>query len=203
MSDSDATLNSIFSIEVNDLPPIIAAAIDSTDMLAAIKSQLLEGAAELDLDTVLGAVADKVSDLLDISLYEIMVTAWKKYELLADCLDEEKYAPGESVLVTLARHSLTSEHHPSIEILASDKEIAKLEFSITLTLHLQGAVLKVQDQRVREIRLGEVSGEGRFKCGEHEIAGREFDAKTLPGSMSLNPGIKIPAIPTPDRMHGL
>jgi hypothetical protein len=121
------------------------------------------------------------------------VSAWKKYELLADCLDESKYPPGESALVTLTRHSVSSEHHPSIEILANDQEIAKLKISITLTLHVQGAVLKVQDKRVREIRLGEVSGDGTFTCGDYEIAKREFDPKTIPGSISLNPGIEIPA----------
>jgi len=201
MSEADATLNSIFSLEATDLPPIVAAAIESTDALEAIKSQILAGAAELDLDTVLGAVADKVAGLLDMSLSEVMVTAWKKYELLADCLDEEKYSPGESVLVTLARHSLTSEHHPSIEILANDQEVAKLTFSIKLRLDVQGAVLKVQDQRVREIRLGEVSGDGSFKCGDYEIASHEFDARTLPAAISLDPGIEIPAIPALERRH--
>lgn len=122
MSDSDATLNSIFSIEAKDLPPIVAAVVESADATAAIKSKILDGVAELDMGTIVAAVAEKVAGLLDMSLSEVMVTAWKKYELLADCLDEEKYAPGESILVTLAEHSISSEHHPSIEILANDQE---------------------------------------------------------------------------------
>lgn len=195
MSDSDATLNSIFSIEAKDLPPIVAAVVESADATAAIKSKILDGVAELDMGTIVAAVAEKVAGLLDMSLSEVMVTAWKKYELLADCLDEEKYAPGESILVTLAEHSISSEHHPSIEILANDQEIAKLTFSISLSMHLKSAVLKVQDKHVREVRLGEVSGAASFRCGEYEIASREFDARTLPGSISLDPGIEIPSIP--------
>jgi hypothetical protein len=194
MSDSDVTLNSIFSIEATDLPLAIAAALESSDVLSTMKGKILDDVAELDLDSILGAIVDKVSGLLDLSLSEIMVTAWKKYELLADCLDEDKYSADESILVTLTRHSLSSEHHPSIEILANDQEIGKLTFTIKLSLHVQGAVLKIQDKKVREIRLGEVSGDGTFKCGDYEIASREFDPKTIPGSISLNPGIEIPAI---------
>ena len=200
MSDPDLTLNSIFSIEAKDLPPIMAAIIESTDIQAVIKSQLLEGAAQLDLNTLLGAVAEKVLDLLSMPLPDIMLGAWKKYGMLADCLDQEKYAPGESVLVALAEHSLTSEHHPSIEILASDKEIAKLEFAITLQLHLESVVLTVQDQHVREIRLGDVTGEGSFECGQFEIARREFSAEVFPGLIALDPGIALVAIPSPEEL---
>jgi hypothetical protein len=194
MSDSDVTLNSIFSIEATDLPLAIAAALESSDALSAMKGKILDDVAELDLDSILGAIVDKVSSLLDLSLSEIMVTAWKKYELLADCLDEDKYSADESILVTLTRHSLSSEHHPSIEILANDQEIGKLTFTIKLSLQVQGAVLKIQDKKVREIRLGEVSGDGTFKCGDYEIASREFNPINFPGSISLNPGIEIPAI---------
>ena len=194
MSDSDATLNTIFSVEVSDLPPIIAAAIESTDVSSALKGQILNDIAQFEWDTIFGAIVDKVSGLLDISLAEIMVAAWNKYGLLAECLDEEKYSPEESVLVTLAKHSLSSEHHPSVEVLANDQSVAELSFTIKLTLHLQGAVLKIQDKKIREIRLGEVGGEGSIKCGEFEIAKREFDSTTLPGSISLDPGLEIPAI---------
>jgi hypothetical protein len=194
MSDSDVTLKSILSIEATDLPPAIAAALESTDALSVVKKQILDDVAELKFDSILGVIVDKIAGMLDMSLSEIMVTAWKKYELLAGCLDEDKYSADESILVTLTRHSLTSEHHPSIEILANDQEIGKLTFSIKLSLHVRGAVLKIQDKKVREIRHGEVSGDGSFKCGDYEIASREFDPKTIPGSISLNPGIDIPAI---------
>lgn len=194
MSDSNATLNTIFSIEVSDLPPMIASAIESTDVSSTLKGQILKHAADFDWDTIFGAIVNKVSGLLDMGLAEIMVAAWNKYELLADCLDEEKYSPEESVLVTLAEHSLSSEHHPAVEVLVNDQSAAELRFAIRLTLHLQGAVLKIQDKKIREIRLGEVGGDGSIKCGEFEIAKRQFDSTTLPGSISLNPGLTIPEI---------
>lgn len=194
MSDSDASLKSIFSIEVSDLPPMITAAIESTDASSGLKAQILKHAGQFDWSSVFGTIVEKVYELLDVSLSEILMTGWNKYGLLAECLDDEKYSPGESVLVALAEHSLSSEHKPKVEILVNDKSTAELPFTITLTLNLKGAELKVQDKKIREIRLGEVGGEGSIMCGEVEIAKRELDSKTIPGSISLDPGLEIPAI---------
>jgi hypothetical protein len=197
MSDTDATLTKILSIEVTDLPPIVAAALESTDMMSALKKQLLKGAEQVDLDSIFGAIVEKLHALLELDLSDVVLAAWNKYELLSEYRDEEKYPPDESVLVTLAKHSLSSEHRPSIQVLANDKEIGALTVTINLTLHLEGAVLRVQDKRVREIRLGEVGGEGRIACEEIEIVSREFDPKSLPGAIILDPGWEIPANPAP------
>jgi len=194
MSDTDATLNSIFSIEVSNLPSMITAAIESTDASSDLKGEILKNAKDFDWGTVFGAIVDKVQDLLDMNLSEIMMTGWNKYGLLADCVDEKKYAPGESVLVALAKHSLSSVHKPSIEVMVNDKSTAKIPFTIKLTLNLKGAELKVQDKKIREIRLGEVDGNGFIKCGEVEIAKQEFDSKQIPGTITLDPGLEIPTI---------
>ena len=197
MSNSEATLKMLFSIEDSDWPPIIAGAIEAADVSSALKGQILKQAAQIEWDAIFSEIVDKVSGLLDMSLPEIMMAAWNKYELFAEFLDEEKYPPEESALVPLAKHSLSSEHHPSVEVRVNDQSVAELRFTIRLTLHLQGAILKIQDKHVREIRLGKVGGEGSIKCGEFEIASQEFDSKTLPGSIALDPGLEIPAITRP------
>ncbi|MDH3747907.1 MAG: hypothetical protein OER97_06835 [Gammaproteobacteria bacterium] len=200
MSDTDATLNSIFSIEVANLPPIIAAAMESTNASSELKEAILKHGKDFDWGTVFGAIVEKVHELFDMNLSEIMMTGWNKYGLLAECVDEEKCSPGESVLVALAEHSFTSKHEPSIEVLVNEKSTAKLPFTITLTLNLKGAELMVQDKKIREIRLGEVGGEGSIKCGEIDIATQEFDSRQIPGTILLDPGLEIPTIDKP-RQH--
>lgn len=197
MSESEATLKSLFSLEVSDLPPLIAAALESADGSAAMKGQILQKAAKIDWDTIFTEIVEKVSGLLDMNMADIMMAAWSKYELLAQYRDEAKYPPGESALVPLAKHSLSSEHKPSVEVLVNDQSLAELAFSIKLTLHLDGAVLKIQDKKIREIRLGKVGGEGSIKCGDFQIAKKAFDSATLPGSIALDPGLEIPEVVGP------
>ena len=195
MSSSDATFKTLFSIEVSDLPSIISSVMESEGLLAALKGQLLNQAAQIQWDAILSEVADRFSDLLDMSLEDIMAAAWNKYELLAEYADQTRDSPQESILVPLAEHTLESEHHPSIEVLVDDRSILQLTFAIDLTLTLQGVVLKIQNGKIREIRPGEASGEGSIKCGESVIVSQEFDSASLPGSIRLDPGLEIPSIP--------
>ena len=73
-------------------------------------------------------IFEKLKDLLAIGIPDILVAAWNKYRILLKYLDREKYPPNESFLVPLAEHSITSEHHPYVEILVNDQPVGKICF---------------------------------------------------------------------------
>ena len=67
----------------------------------------------------------------------------------------------------------------------------KLPFAVDLTLTVKGAVLRIQNARIREIHPGNVSAKGKIAFGSAVIAERKSGTLTLPGSIDLGEGFLI------------
>ena len=65
----------------------------------------------------------------------------------------------------LAEHDIDSKHSPVIEVLMNNTPVLKLTFAVDLTLTVKGAVLRIQNARIREIRPGDVSAKGKIAFG--------------------------------------
>src|SRR5437588_12242467 len=61
-------------------------------------------------------LAQKICELLDISLPNIFVAAWKKARELQAVLEKSRSNPEDVTYLELTEHTLNSEHKPSVDV---------------------------------------------------------------------------------------
>ncbi len=187
--NDELTLNHFFSF-VKELPQGKMAGIESGEKLSAVKERISR-----DLKASWPAISrhleENIAPLLDIGLPDIFTGAVKKYVGLLKYLDREKYPPNESYLVSLLEHTVSSVHHPYIEIIINDNFKKKIDFTITISLLLEGMILKIQDGKILEIFPGSCEGAGTVECEDFVILDRKSGPFKLPGSIKLGTGIPI------------
>jgi len=193
MNNLPITLNQIFVFKENELSPDKISEIESSNKMLSLKEKISKEIPGIKWNVTLNEVVKKIGDLLNISLADIMVGAWNKYRTLQKYLDQKKYSPEEIIMIPLAEHKIKSEHRPYIEILINDQVVGKIEFSINITLTLEGIILKVQNAKIKEILTGTCKAKGTIKCENFVILEKDLSSISLPGSIALGEGIPIPA----------
>ena len=135
-------------------------------------------------------VSAKLSEALDVDPIQFFATAWEKYSLLTDAAEQSK--SGETVLVPMAEHAVTSEIHPYVEIQIGPAR-HRIDFDVTLSLKLKGVIVKVEKEEIRAIQAGTCEGSveigvanGRASIWKHEIK-----PVPLPGTIKVGSGIRI------------
>jgi len=191
MNQPSITLNKFFFEGEKDLSSKKLSALESATGVVSLRATILTDAKAVGWTTTWSEIVEKMKDLLDIGIPEIMVSAWNKYRILLKYLDREKYPPDETFLVPLAEHTIRSVHRPFIEILINDQSVAKIQFDLDLSLYLKEATLKIQDGKIKEILVGSCKGKGVMKCEGLVILERETDSVVLPGRISLGDGLPI------------
>lgn len=166
-------------------------AMESTGKFPNLRSAFSKRGGQVDWPVAFDEIVNRIADLLDVGIVEIAVGAWNKYRALRKYADRKRYPPNETFLVPLVTHTIKSTHHPYIELLMDGKPIGRIDFSIDLELTLEGAILKIRDGRIVEIRVGSAKGEGRLKCEEFVLFERGTGPLELPGSIVLPEGIPI------------
>src|SRR5262245_60613434 len=145
MKGSETTLGDIFPVSPQEVTDQVSSLINSDRLEAkGLTSQILKKMA--------GEVGRRFGELLDVSLIDIMGSAWQKYASLWKYGDPQKYPPSESVLVPLGEHTIDSKHEPAIEVLVGDKPVIRLKFNIDLALNQKSAILKIKAGRIKEIQ---------------------------------------------------
>jgi hypothetical protein len=165
--------------------------MESCQGLSSLKEKLAKEAPAINWTLAFSGIMDKVNDLLDVGIPDILVLAWNKHGMLRKYLDKGKYPPNETVMAHLAEHTIKSVHQPYIEIWISDRNLGKIDFNINLTLTIKGAILKIQDGSIKEICTGSCKGKGILSCEEFIIIEKETESISLPGSISFPKGIPI------------
>ena len=191
MNTVPLTLSQFFSLKDKELSPDRLSAIESGEQVSAVKGLVLKQTKGVGWGVIKEEIFKKLGDLLEISIPDILVAAWNKYEILLKYLDREKYPPNESFLVPLAEHCITSEHHPYVEILVNDQPVGKIGFDINVALTLEGIILKIQDGKIKEIFTGTCKGKGTISCDNIVILEKKTESVPLPGAIDLGQGIPI------------
>ncbi len=193
MNNLPVTLKQFFAFPEGGLPKDIEARLEASEAMAKVQGVLAQQARGLSWGIAWSKIIGGLDELLNISLQGILVKAWKKYQELRKYRDKERYPPYETYLVHLVEHTIKSEHHPYLEILINGVEIhQKIEFTISLALTIEGAVLKIKDGKIEEIMPGSCKGEGTLACGEFILLKQETRTFALPASINLGEGIPIP-----------
>jgi hypothetical protein len=183
MPNTEPTLADLFPMSKEELSQKLSSAIESQGDAKAWSAPVRQ--------MVVEDVSRRFGELLDIRLADIMAGAWCKYRSLLRYADARQHPPDESVVVPLGEHDIDSRHSPAVEILMNNTPVLKLTFAVDLTLTVKGALLRIQNARIREIRPGDVSARGKIAFGPAVIAERKSRTVTLPGSIDLGEGFPI------------
>lgn len=179
------TLNQFFSPSERDLAAGISRGLESGDETFVVKAGPGIDFAKLKWNLLANAAAKHVGGLLDVRITDIMSKAWEKSQKLKEHLDKSAASPGESMLLPLATHTITSEHRPFIEVLRGGKQIARLEFAVSVALVVEGAVLRIANGAIQEVQTGEVRCKGALSCGPKVLIEKKLQPLSLPGSIVL------------------
>ena len=131
------------------------------------------------------AIAGQLSTLLDIGLPDILIGGWNKAYALRQQLQKSAKTPGKEMFLQLKEHKITSTHAPYLALIKNGKEVARLPFSISVELVLQGAVLRILDGEIREIQTGQIKAKGSVRCGGALLIEKEFEPIKVPGTMEV------------------
>lgn len=138
----------------------------------------------------LRAIGEAISTALEVRLADVLVTGWNKYRELSKFADPGRYPPEQVNLVALAEHKIKSRHEPRIALLVEGATFAELRLRVDLDVNIEGATLKVQDARIREVSTGRCTVKGTLSCEGLQLA-EQKRTFTIPGTVSFGSGIPI------------
>ena len=141
---------------------------------------------------VFRTVAAGIADLLRLDLGVILVGGWKKMAELRRYTDRGKYGPDETVLVEITRHTVTSKHKPSLDIVVNGEKIDTVAFELKLTITIDGAVLTIRDGKILAVSPGACKVGGELKCEGYTILKRDSAPVRVPGTWTFKEPIEIP-----------
>src|SRR5262249_29777632 len=103
-----------------------------------------------------------------------------------------KYKPNDVNYVELVKHTLSSEHHPEVELLINQSSMGKVKFDVTFEIEIDGAKLKIQDGKIKQLRTATCKGVCKIEYGDYELLKKASRELELPGMVDLGEGIAIP-----------
>lgn len=157
-------------------------ALASAEQMGPVKAALQQAAGTHAFAAVSGELSSQFVQLLDVSIGDILVRAWNANKIFERILHAD---PGESILLSLKKHTVSSQQNPHLDVTLNGKPIGRIDFRVDLKLVLEGVILKIQAGRVCEIRSGHVKGEGAVKSGELTLLKRTLCDIDLPGKLAF------------------
>jgi len=153
---------------------------------------LLTAAPLLLQNHAIESATEALQAALNVRVVDILAAAWNTRRELRSYLDRVKYPADQIIDHTLAKHEVRSSHHPRLQIMLDQSPIGpEIEFEVTLSLTIEAAILRIQDGRIMNARIGKVFGAGSIKCEGATLFSRPTKAVTLPLTISFGSGIMI------------
>ncbi len=109
-------------------------------------------------------IAGRIPDLLRLDLGVVLVGGWKKIGELRGYTDAKKYAPEETIVVELTKHTIVSSHKPTLDIIVNHVKVDTLPFELKLTVTLDGALLTIRGGKIYAVSPGACKGSFELKC---------------------------------------
>ena len=127
-------------------------------------------------------LVSKIGELFNVELPNVLVISWKKAGELQDALQESRIAPEQVIVLELAEHVITSEHHPYIEIRIAGVPLPKrIQFTVGLSVALKGVELRIKGGEIVEIEAGSCEFDGKLKYEDLTIADKKVGPIRLQG----------------------
>ena len=180
MNNSSLNLRTLFSF------PDPAATAAPSNKWQEFQSRLGSQMKTIKWPAAMPDLASKISELFNVELPDLLVSSWKKAKGLQEALEESRKSPDEIIVLDLAEHEITNEHHPSIEIRIAGMPLPKkIEFDVKIMTALKGINLKIQGGTITEIQAGSCDFEGKIKYGDLTIAEKKLGPIELLGISTI------------------
>ncbi len=152
----------------NDDGELISRTLAEHGSVAACGGVLAKLAASAQ-DAVRDEVAATAAGLLDLDLGNVLVAGWRKHRDLVEAARQTMATPGESQVIPLLTHRVTSAHHPTVEVLVDGLCVHKLPIDLTLTFEVDAVVAVVRQGRLAELRCGTARTTGELSVASDLI----------------------------------
>jgi hypothetical protein len=135
-------------------------------------------------------VAAVAHGLLDLDLGGLVIAAWGKWADLTGAAKRTFATPDSSEIVELAVHTITSAHHPSVELLVNDVHLATVRFELAVKFVIKGLVATVQHGRLVAVHAGDCDLTATLAAEGRQLAKREAHLQ-LPVLVRLGSGLPL------------
>ena len=180
-ADTVPTVREIFSLPEKETDP-------ADKNWQAFQEKISEEVKGVKWTAAMPDLAQKICELLNISLPHIFLAAWKKAGELHAVLEKSKANPEDVTYLELTEHTLNSEHKPSVDVQLRGATVKKIELAVQLGFKLKGFVLKIQNGAIREMQTGHCEAGGSIKYGTLPIAEKKLEPIKLPFSIPITGG---------------
>lgn len=102
------TLKDFFLLVEGGLPQTGVSIIESSQKISSFKEALAKKMQAVKWAAALDEIIRKVDALLEVSLHDIMISAWNKYRLFENTIEKSKSSPNETFVIALAEHTIKS-----------------------------------------------------------------------------------------------
>ena len=140
---------------------------------------------------VFRGIAAQIPGLLRLDLGVILVGGWKKMADLRGYTDRAKYPADQTVFVEVTRHTVSSIHKPSLDIVVNGVKVDAVPFELKLMIVVDGAVLTIRDGRILSVKTGACKAGIEFKCEGYMILKRDSASVKAPGEWTFKEPVEI------------
>lgn len=144
------------------------------------------------LAPALGDIDAGLRKMLDVSLSDVLVSAWSTWRELRAYADPTQHPTDEPCTYAVGTHTISSEHHPRLELALDGKPLPALVFDVELALDIERCELSLRGGRIRSMRLGQAAVRGTLGLAGRELLRCESRPIPLPASLDFGDGIPIP-----------
>src|SRR2546423_7399414 len=127
--------------------PDPAATIPPSNQWQEFQSRLGREIKTIKWPAAMPDLASKIGELFNVELPDLFVSSWKKATELQEALEESRKSPEEVIVLDLAKHEITNEDHPYLEIRIAGMPLPKkIEFKVQIVAGPKRNKIKKQTQ---------------------------------------------------------
>src|SRR5262249_47550887 len=123
-----------------------------------------------------------VTDLLDISLTGVLLSAWRTHHDLTTAARNTLIVPGSTELVPLAEHQITSTMHPSVTVLAAGHNMATTHLDLPLLFDVKAVLAGIRAGLLVERPSGPCDVTATLAIEKTDVASKQISFE-LPGAI--------------------
>jgi hypothetical protein len=127
--------------------------LESAGILASV-TEVMRSSTSITGAWLAGDLGKAVAQLLDIDVGGLIAGGWRTHRAMQDAARITAQSPDESRTVVLARHTITSVHEPSVEVLVDERVACVVTLKLEVTLDIDSVTAVVERGRLTAFRCG-------------------------------------------------
>lgn len=165
----------------------------SAELRAQFGGQLggaLDGLPALVREVAAGKAADAAAQLLDVSLIEVLIGAWREHEQLTAAARRSLRAPGSTQLPGLLTFQVSATQNPYIDILVDHRRVTRIQLTLALDYEVRALLPEVRAGVLTAVRYGHCEVTASLAIDGQPVASQSMEFE-LPGAISLGRGLRL------------